>query len=1152
MKFYDYLKHRVNCVSIKFLIAMKLTFILACVSFLQAYSGVVAQSITLSEHNSSIERVLLQIKKQSGYNILYSPKVLKESSTGTVDVVVNNVSVEEALNKCFIGQPLTYSIVERTVIVKKVDQQTVQTKIIQSFTIRGRILDEKNEPTPGAMVMVKGSSKGVTTDVNGNFSIEGVEENTTLVIKYLGYKTQEFLVGKQKDFTIKLVPDIGSLKEVVVVGYGEMKRSDLSSAQTTINAQDIERTVNTTLEQAIQGRAANVVVTQNSGQPGGGISINVRGVSSINGNTEPLYVIDGIQIQSSPGGEAGITSSINPLAGINPSDIETLEILQGPSATAIYGSRGTNGVVLITTKRGKAGQMKTTYNLLYTLQDVPNYLPTLNLREYAEMVNEYKKVTGGTPIPEFQNLDILGEGSNWQEALFRKAPLFKHQLSLSGGNEKTTFYLSGELFDQTGVALGSEFKRYSFRSNVDNQASKWLKISANVNLSQVKEEVASSNEALINTAIEQSPAVPIRNGNGTWGGPTGENSQFGAANPIAKAALIDNRVRRMNALGGLKADINILKGLVFRTSFNGNIQFANSYEFKPTYQLGNVVNNTASSKRESSNNINWTLNQLLQYNFKAGKHEIGLMASHEAQETINEGLFGGVQGFVNNTISELPLGDPKTATNSSYKNQWAMESYFGRLNYTFNRKYILQAAIRSDGSPNFGPNKRWGTFPSASVAWRVSEESFLKNSKVITDFKIRLETGLTGNQGSGAGWYSPLNPYASPWGTGYLAGKYANPDLQWEETQTHNIGFNLGLLKNRIQIEGDFYIKKTDNLLMTIPLPSYMGTTGSGAISAPTVNIGALQNTGYGITINTINIDRNDFSWRTNLNFSGFKNELTQLYSESATLDRQMWFMNNFLTRSVVGQPTWQWLGYVKEGIFQSVKEIEESAIPVNNRVDPNSTWVGDIKYKDLNEDGVIDDKDQTFIGKPWPKLTAGFTNSFSYKNFDLSVLITGTYGNDVFNFLRFKNENPTRTTTQRGLLQGARDYARLALDDLGNPYLLNPETGVPRITSSDANGNALRITQDYVEDGSYLRVKNIQLSYNLSKKLISKMAVVQSARLTFGVQNLATITKYKGYDPEVGFYVGKEVSPTSSIIGVDYGRYPSTTMYTFSLGIDF
>ncbi|CCH51226.1 TonB-dependent receptor plug [Fibrisoma limi BUZ 3] len=1004
-----------------------------------------------------------------------------------------------------------------------------------------------NEPLPGVSVVVKGSSIGANTDAKGAYSLEA-PANATLVFSFIGYVKQEVATGNRTTVNVSMQEDVSNLKEVVVVGYGQIKRADLSSAQTSVTSADIQKTVNTTLEQALQGRSANVYVTQNTGQPGGGISVNIRGINTINGSNEPLYVIDGVQVQGAPGGSYGVTSSINPLAGLNPSDIESMEILQGPSATAIYGSRATNGVVLITTKRGKAGQTKINYNFLYTLQDTPKLLPTLNLREYAVMVNEYRQLSGQTPILEFQDPSLLGEGTNWQRELFRQAPLLKHQLSLSGGNDKTTYYLSGEYFNQQGVAVGSSFNRYSVRLNVDNQTRSWLKISSNLNLSKTEDRVTQTNNDLINLAIEQSPNIPLRNPDGSWGGPT--NPQFAVNNPIAIASLIDNRVNRANILGGLTADINLFKGLVFRNSFNGSGQFSTNNTFTPTYQLGTIINNTASANKGSGNNYYWNLNQLLQYDTQFGKHSINAIASHEAQESTYEGLSAGIQGFVTNNIAELPLGDPKTATNSSYKGSWGMESYLARVNYTYNDRYIVQAAFRADGSPSFAPSKRWGYFPSVSAAWRISEEPFMKQIPQINELKLRFETGLTGNQGS-TGYFSALQPVATQWGTGYLARNYANPEYQWESTMTYNLGFNLNMFSNRIQLEGDFYIKKTDNLIMNIPLPTYMGTSGSGSIGPPLVNIGALENRGYGITLNTVNIDRAGFKWTSNFNVSGFKNNLSKLYAETATLDRPYWFMENFLARSVVGQPAFQFFGYVKEGIFKSVEEINNSAIPAGNTVSPNSTWVGDIKYKDLNGDKIIDARDQTFIGNPWPKMTFGFTNNLSYRDFDLTVLLTSSYGNQIYNFVRFRNENPGRTNVGRGLLAGAANYARLT-NDPTNPTLLNPDADRPRITGSDANGNANRATQDYVEDGSYIRVKNIQLGYNLPKSLVSRQKVVQGVRVTAGVQNAFTFTKYTGYDPEVGAFVGSGSNPAQSVIGVDYGRYPLTRMYTVSVGVDF
>ncbi|WPP50707.1 SusC/RagA family TonB-linked outer membrane protein [Catalinimonas niigatensis] len=1028
----------------------------------------------------------------------------------------------------------------------------------ETYRLSGNVTSASGgEVLPGVNVLVKGTQTGTVTDIDGNFNLN-VSTDDVLLISFIGHLTQEIPVNEKTNISVSLEEDIAQLDEIVVVGYGEMKRSDMSSAQTSIGSEEIEKTVNTTIEQAIQGRAAGVYVTQNTGQPGGGISVNIRGVNSINGSNEPLYVIDGVQI-APPRVEYGTASSTNPLVGINPADIESMEILQGPSATAIYGSRGTNGVILITTKRGKSGMMNINYEFLYSLQDKPNPLPVMNLRQYAQMTNEYHEIAGGDSPGAFLDPSLLGEGTNWQNELFRQAPLLKHQLSLSGGNENTTFYLSGEFFDQEGVAIGSSFDRYSMRLNVDNQTRDWLKLGANLNVSQTDEVMGTTQDNLINNALSLPPNIPIQNPDGSWGGAdvlNGSSVQFTPLNPIAIANLNQNDRMRRQFLGGVNAEVKIFDGLVFRTNLNTNVTYGNLSYFQPTWQIGDKLNETAILQERNEMSSSWNWNQLLQYTKSFGRHNLGLMASHESQGSYWENLTAERRGFVTNEIPDLNIGSLQGATNGGGKGDWAMESYFGRANYNFDERYIIQAAIRADGSSNFGPENRWGIFPSVSAAWRVSEESFMDGVSLINELKLRVERGVTGNQGNG-GIFTPLRSVTTPWGAGFIAERYGNPNLQWEETLTNNIGFNLAMFENRIQLEGDFYIKETNNLLMNNPLPDYMGTAGEGSIGTPTVNIGALENRGYAITLSTVNIDRGAFTWKSNFNISGFRTKITEFYSEAAFVDRTAWYLDNWTQRATIGEAPWLFRGYVYDGIFSSVEEIENSALPTNSEggelaVGENSVWVGDIKYKDINEDGVIDERDQTYIGNPWPKFSFGFTNTFNYRGFDLTVLLTGSYGNDIFNYLRFTNTNPNNINLGRNLLEETFEYARVIEDESGNPMLENPETDIPRISATNTNGNAARFTDKFVEDGSYIRVKNVQLSYNFPSSLISQQSVIQGLRLSAGVQNLATFTKYKGYDPEVGAYVGRDVDPNNQAIGLDFGRYPLTPVYTFSVGVSF
>jgi TonB-linked SusC/RagA family outer membrane protein len=1019
---------------------------------------------------------------------------------------------------------------------------------------------ESGSPVPGASIIVKGTNKTATTDEKGNFTIQATPGQIVRVAS-LGFLPREFKAGSSGTASIILQEDYRKLNDVVVVGYGKMKKTDQSSAQVSLTSTDVNRTVNTTIDQAIQGRAAGVYVTQNSGQPGGGLSVNIRGVNTLSGTNEPLYVIDGVQIQPATV-SYGATSSVNALAGINPSDIESMEILQGPSATAVYGSRATNGVILVTTKRGKAGQVKLSYNYLYTLQDKPDEINTMNLQQFATLNNEIAVLLNRTPTDEFKNPGVLGEGTNWQHSLFQTAALQKHQVNISGGASNTTYYMSGEYFTQEGVAIGSDFNRYSFRLNLDNQAFKWLKLSTSLNFYQTKEKLAATSEDVVRNAINLAPNIPVRNPDGSWGGATeneyGSNAKFAPLNPVAIASLINNDFKRTGGLGGASAEISIIKGLTFRTSFNGNFEYTDGSRFTPTYQLGYNVNEKASLSVSNGRNFYWNLNELLQYNREIGKHSFGVMVSHEAQAWNSQGFSAQRVGFASNDIPSLNLGNALGQTTGSYKNSGALESYLGRVNYTYDNKYIIQLAGRADGSSNFGTENRWGYFPSVSVAWRLTGEPFMRALPFVNELKIRAEYGTTGNNGSGGAQYSSLSSVTTPWGAGFRTGQYGNSGLKWESTETKNIGFNLSVLKDRIQLEGDFYIKKTDNLLMPNPLPAYMGTQGEGAISAPIVNIGAMQNKGFGLTLNTVNIDsKSGFTWRTNFNISSFKTKVTRFYSDAAFLSRSAWYLNNFASRSVIGQAPWQFYGYVSDGLFQSVEEINGSAIPAQSDgtrlpvSKDGGVWVGDIKYRDLNGDKIIDSRDQTFIGNPWPKLTFGLTNTFSFKGFDLSILLTGSQGNDIFNYLRYENTNPNNVNLGRNLLQESFNYARV-VDVGGKTILQNAGTEVPRIVGTDVNGNGNRFTNHFVEDGSYIRIKNVQLAYNIPRSLLRQQSIVRNIRLIAGVQNLATFTKYKGYDPEVGAYLGKEVQLSSQLTGVDAGRYPLTRLYSASMAVDF
>ena len=1028
--------------------------------------------------------------------------------------------------------------------------------------ITGKVTDYGNSETlPGVKVLVQGDNKtGTVTDIDGRYTITVPTEKSTLTFSFIGFAPQEVFVGKQTVVNVQLKTAVQGLDEVVVVGYGTTKRANLTTAQTTVTSKEIEKTVNTTIEQALQGRTAGVYITQNSGQPGGGISVNIRGVNSINGTNEPLYVIDGVQI-AGQSVSFGAQSSSNPLSGLNPADIEDFQVLQGPSATALYGSRATNGVILITTKRGKEGITKITYNYQYNLQTPPKHLDVMDLPQYAQMVKEFHVLAGGVTPGEFMDPSLLGPGTDWQNELFRNSAMNKHQLSVSGGKDKTTYYLSGEYLSQDGVAAGSGFDRTSFRLNLDNNPREWIKLGTSLSFSQTKEDLTTSQENLISNALQLTPQIPVKNLDGTWGGGdlTNGANLYAPVNPVAISNLVTNNNTRRQFVGSMNMDLKIHKNLTFRTSINTNVGYSNGIYYVPTYSIGWAKNTKATLSDWSGRNTYWNWNQTLDYTQQFGKHYLNVKAIHESQESNWKNVSAGRTGFLTSNILDLNAGDPTTASNSGGQGQWAMESYLGTLNYNFADRYVISASIRNDGSSNFGPENQWGLFPAFSAAWRVSKESFF-HLPFMNELKLRFETGVTGNQGGG-GIYSPMGTGASQWGTGFLPSQYANPALKWEETKTVDGGINIGLFENRIQLEFDYYQKNTSNLLMSNPLPYYMGTNGTGAVASPTVNIGALQNNGWGFTLISTNVNTKNFKWDSNFNISGVKTKITKFYSDAAIVDRTSWWMNSWTQRSVVGQAPWLFLGYIEEGLFQSVDEINNSAVPVDNsgnRLPTNvsNIWVGDVKYKDINgpdgvPDGKIDINDQTFIGNPWPKLYGGFTNTFNYKGIELSVLLTYTYGNDIYNYLASVNTNQNNINLSRNMLVHVMDYAKPTTLADGTIGLSNPGTDVPRI-SYGPNGNQTRFTTKWVEDGSFIRLKNISLAYNLPATLLARQKIVNGAKIMISAQNVATLTGYKGFDPEVGAYVGRDASSGNQAQGLDYGRYPLTPVYSVNLVLNF
>lgn len=1035
--------------------------------------------------------------------------------------------------------------------------------------IKGKINASVSQASvQGATVSVKGTKNLVSSGDAGEFSIYA-QTGDVLVVSYVGYKTKEIKISDGlSTLNIELTQDYSNLQDVVVVGYGKTKKSDLSSAVGTISSSELEKTVNVTLDDALQGKAANVYVSSSSGAPGAGSSVIIRGVSTVTGNYQPLYVIDGVQIRPSlpTGGAYNSTPSVaNELAGINPDDIENISVLQGPAATSIYGAAGANGVLMITTKQGKAGATKVNITELQTLQERPKDLPVMNLQQYAIYIGKLQQygLVGLEPA-ELGDPSILGSGTNWQHALFNQTYLQKHSLSLSGGTEKSTFYFSGDYLSQNGVAVGSGFQRGSLRLNLTNQATNWLKFSTNLSAFATKEKVNTFQNNIVNLALGQNPTIPVKNPDGTWGGPANlAQAQYAVTNPIAIANLNNNYNTSFGLIGGINLDVTPIKGLLWHTEMNGNYTFTNGYQFNPFYTLGQFYQSAPTSGSRSSGNNYWiSFNTRVQYDFAIQKHSITVMAGHEATYYAYQSLSASGLRYSTNTVQELNVADPLSPPGTSSRGNGSGESYFARLNYIYNNKYIAQVVVRRDGSSNFGPNNRFGTFPAVSVAWKISEENFMKNITFINDLKLRAEYGISGNAGQGGAIYSNLYSSATVWGTGFLPANFPNPNLKWEQDQGTNIGLDMHMFNNRIEIIADAYIKKISNLILPATGPSYLGGYLSGGyggqLSWPLVNYGSMQNKGMGITLNTVDVSTKNFQWKTGFNFSIDRNKVTKLVSSiftqyySQTNSRQA----EFLTE--VGQPLSMITGYVAQGLFQNYKDITGHAIQTGSAaakspliINPTSgSWVGDIKYKDVNSDGYVDQNDRGIIGNPWPKFTYNFNSSFSYKGFELNLFFTGVSGNQILNLTRYQNETiPQGTSPYGNHFQGAVNFAvpsSINLADVLTATLTNPGHNIPN-AFFDANGND-RISQWNVENGSYLKLKNVRLNYRVPGKYLSHTHIFRGALATFQVQNAFTITKYTGYDPEVGMYNYGGVN----LVGLDEGRYPSSRSYTLSLSLDF
>jgi TonB-linked SusC/RagA family outer membrane protein len=991
---------------------------------------------------------------------------------------------------------------------------TAASVFAQGQTVTGKVTDEKGEGIPGASVTVKGTQVGTLTTAEGTYSLEAPGSGT-LVFSFVGYLKEEIAISNRSSVNISLKTDTKALEEVVVVGYGTQRKVETTGSIASVKASDLVQTPVANIAQGLQARVAGVQINQNSGAPGGNISVRIRGTNSINGSSEPLYVIDGIQISN--GG--GITD-VSPLSTINPNDIESVEVLKDASASAIYGARAANGVVLITTKRGKNGSTRVTFDSYYGTQKVNKTLDVLNASEFAQLENEVFKNT------YYPDPASLGEGVNWQSYIFRKAPIQNHQLSINGGNEKTQLAMSLNYFDQEGTFIGSGFKRYSYRLNLDHRLSKSIKIGTSILGSySVNDGIQTGGEnigdggavlsSVLGAAIGAPPTLkPYREDGSIF--PFGEQAggQYReVVNPLNFAAALNKRdIKR--TLANLYGEVNLSQGLTYRASFNIDQrgELYDGYSPRSIINKSDLNDNSGSASKANANYLALLHESILTYSTNFGKnHSFKATAVFGTQLEQSNSNAINASGFPNDATQNEAVQLALTRTVSSGRSSQRLDSYMARVNYGFKDKFFLDLTARADGSSKFGANHKYGVFPAVSAAYRLIEEPFMKDLSWLSDLKLRGSFGITGNAG-GISPYQSLSTAAATgsdymlnhtYTTGINPTGIANPDLRWERSVQSNIGLDISLLNNRVSVIADVYRKKTDDLLYVKTLPL---SAGYGSITG---NYASLENKGLELAVNA-RILNGALKWDVSANATINRNKVLDL-DGGVTNER---FVTTY-TVLKVGQP----LGMFKTYVFDGVNQTGDAILPgYDGRL-------GGHKIKDVTGDGLISAADQVIVGNPNPKFIYGFSTNLAYKGFDLGVFISGSQGNDIYNASRLSFENPLG---QRNLLRGVVD--RWSPTNPSNQYV------------SGAQGGRLPISNYVVEDGSYMRCKNLTLGYTLPK-----IKWVQAIRLYVSANNLFTITDYSGYDPEVNTYAG-----SNTVIGVDNFVYPQSRSFLGGIQVTF
>ncbi len=1107
---------------------MQLTTIVLLVACLQVSAASYAQKVTLSGKDMSLQEVFNKIRKQTGYNFIYANENLAKASKVTIHV--KNAPVKEVMDIAFADQPLTYKIDKNIIIVKLKPQQPVPLSS-PVITLTGIVTDSTSKnPLAGVSIKVKGTQTGAVTDANGKFSLT-VKGDAILVVSYLGYTTKEIAVNGRISLTISLAAAATGLNQLVVVGYGTQKKKDVTGSIASLDFEDIQNTPVKDVLSAMQGRLPGVQILSGSGAPGDAVSVVVRGQSTLNAGNSPLYIVDGIPIDATSFSQLNGHNShgLNPLSYINPSDIASIEVLKDAASTAIYGSRAANGVVMITTKKGKSGKARISLNAYTGVSRITRHLDVLNANQWrANVLDAYHNLDefndAETPtIPYYiviDSLNPMNDGDvDWQSLMYRVAHQNQISLSVSGGDEDAKYALSSSYLNEDGIILSSNYRRLTSRLNTQFKISPKIKVGYNImyghELNHRIDAAGIGNESIVRTILTRSPVLSL-----TY--PDGSPipyiiGQRNLLNLVNEATFLNTKNR---LVGQQYIELKIMDGLKLRSNINLNFLSMKEDKFLPTtvdYRPG-----YNSGKVRSSKYTNWSNENYLTYNHLfIGRHRLNAMVGFSMQESKFEvtGLDGAF--FASDRVRTLNGAGIISNQQVNIANSHGLVSYFGRIGYNYDSKYIVHVNFRADGSSRFGANRRFGFFPSASAAWRFSEEPFLDHVHFISGGKLRISAGQTGNEAIGT--YTSQGKFAM--GENYLDNSGAAPtimpneDLTWETTTEYDVGIDLSLFNYNVSITADAYMKTTTDLLFAVPIP---WTTGFSSI---TQNLGKIQNKGFELAITTNNLT-GEFKWNTGINISLNRNEVVSLPDEVLTGG---YIQNGNYHILMEDYPIGIFYGYKFEGVY-----IDNAANKKNVRYGSANGKVfsgGDPIWNDVNGDRIIDAKDRQVIGNAQPEFIGGLKNDFSYKNFSLSIFYQFSYGNDIYSVIN----------QARNSVRSYDNVSRNALDRWRNPGDI---TNIPRPIRGDPLETDSRVSDRWIFDGTYLKLKTVRLSYAFPDQITDNLNVSR-LRLYISGQNLLTWTKYTGYDPDVNSYAGIRV-------GIDAGAYPQSRTFIIGLDVEF